>query len=191
MTFGNYAFLFIFPLFLQSVRRDSAAIAGLMLLPMSLSYFLVSSLLAGRLANRFGPRAVVAGGMIANGAGIAGLGFAGPESPYLVLALGLFAVGLGLGIITGPINNAATANAPRTRSGMSSGLVNVGRMVGATLGVAVLGTVLGTHAGQAAADAPRFLAGMRLAFITAGAAEVAGALVAVAGLRRDSLRATG
>jgi DHA2 family methylenomycin A resistance protein-like MFS transporter len=191
MTFGNYAFLFIFPLFLQSVRHDSAEIAGLMLLPMSLSYFLVSSLLAGRLANRFGPRAVVAGGMIANGAGIAGLGFVGPESPFLVLALGLFAVGVGLGIITGPINNAATANAPRTRSGMSSGLVNVGRMVGATLGVALLGTVLGSRAGQGAADAPRFLAGMRLAFIIAGAAEVAGALVAVAGLRRDSLRATG
>ena len=74
---------------------------------------------------------------------------------------------------------------------MSSGLVNVGRMVGATLGVAVLGTVLGGHAGDKVGDAPRFLARTRLAFVIAGLVEVAGAAVALVGLRRDSLQAIG
>jgi MFS transporter, DHA2 family, methylenomycin A resistance protein len=87
-------------------------------------------------------------------------------------------------VITGPINGAATANAPRARSGMSSGIVNVGRMAGATLGVAILGTLFGAHASAR-------LTGMRMALGIAGLAELLGSAVALVGLRRDSLRATG
>ena len=53
---------------------------------------------------------------------------------YWPIAAALFPVGIGLGLITGPIATVAVANAPAARSGMSSGLVNVGRMVGATWG---------------------------------------------------------
>ena len=184
MTFGNYAFLFIFPLFLQSLRGQSPLEAGLALLPLSGSYFLVSSLGAGRLANRFGPRVVVAAGMAVNGIGIGALGWVDASTPFGWIALGLAAIGVGLGLITGPINGAATANAPRARSGMSSGIVNVGRMAGATLGVAILGTLFGAHA-----SAP--LTGMRMALGIGGLAELLGSAVALVGLRRDSLRATG
>src|SRR6185312_11028357 len=42
MTFGMYALLFIFPLYLQSVRRQTAVMAGVELLPMSVTFFVVS-----------------------------------------------------------------------------------------------------------------------------------------------------
>jgi hypothetical protein len=48
----------------------------------------------------------------------------------------------------------AVANAPAARSGMSSGLVNVGRLVGATLGVAFLGLMFGPRIEEVAKDAP-------------------------------------
>ena len=80
---------------------------------------------------------------------------------YSWVAAALFAVGLGLGLITGPIATAAMANAPAARSGLSSGLVNVGRMVGATLGVAALGIVFGGRIEAAAQDVPRFMEGGR------------------------------
>ncbi len=61
---------------------------------------------------------------------------------------------------------------------MSSGLVNVARMVGATLGVAIPGSIFGAHVVQASQDVTKFLAGMHRAFFIAGLDEIAGSLVA-------------
>jgi len=186
MTFGMYGLLFLLPLYLQAIRGDSALRAGIELLPMSVTFFLVSPL-AGRVATRVGPRVLIGGGM-----GLATMGLLLLASPliqagYGPIAVALFAVGMGLGFITGPIATAAMANAPSARSGLSSGLVNVGRMVGATLGVAALGLLFGPHVEEAAKDAPTFLVGMRGAFVMGAAAQVIGALIAVLCFRRHSL----
>jgi EmrB/QacA subfamily drug resistance transporter len=186
MTFGMYGLLFVLPLYLQAVRGQAATLAGIELLPMSLTFFLVSPV-AGTVATKLGPRILVTVGMALTGAGVFVLAGLSQSSPYGTIALALLAVGLGLGLITGPIATAAVANAPIERSGMSSGLVNVGRMVGATLGVAILGIVFGTRAEAAAADPAQFLHGMRTAFLIGGLAQVAGAAVAILCFRRDSL----
>ena len=91
-------------------------------------------------------------------------------------------------MITGPISTVAVANAPVARSGMSSGLVNVGRMVGATLGVAILGVIFGPRIEEVAMDAPQFLASMRVTFLIGGTAQLIGAAIALTWLRHDSLR---
>jgi hypothetical protein len=101
---------------------------------------------------------------------------------------GVFAVGIGLGLITGPIATVAVANAPVARSGMSSGLVNVGRMVGATLGVAILGMIFGTRIEEVAKDAAEFIASMRVTFLVGATAQLIGAAIALTWLRHDSLR---
>ena len=44
-----------------------------------------------------------------------------------------------MSLATGPVMTVAVSSIPHQRSGTSSGMVNVGRMVGATLGVAVSG----------------------------------------------------
>lgn len=85
--------------------------------------------------------------------------------------------GVGLGLNTAPVNSVAVANAPSERSGTASGLLNTARMVGATLGVAILGAVFAHFAGQEA-RAPGFMPGLRAALGIGGAAELAGALVA-------------
>jgi len=182
MTFGVYALLFLFPLYLQGIRGDSAILTGAMLLPLSLTYFAVSPF-SGRLFLALGPRAAIATGMSMIAAGMFVLSQVTSASSYLRMLPALLTVGVGLGWITGPILTVAVSSLPRERSGMSSALVNVGRMVGATLGVAILGSFFGPHAGHPAANPGPFLHGMRRALFAAGAAEVAGALIALADLR--------
>jgi DHA2 family methylenomycin A resistance protein-like MFS transporter len=186
MTFGMYGLLFVLPLYLQAVRGEAATVAGIALLPMSFTFFVVSPF-AGKIATTVGPRILIAGGMGLTGAGILSLAALTPNAGFLVIAPPLFAIGVGLGLITGPISTAAVANAPAARSGMSSGLVNVGRMVGATLGVAVLGLLFGARGAEAAKDVPEFMTGLRLTFLLGGVAELAGAAVAVLWFRKNSL----
>jgi DHA2 family methylenomycin A resistance protein-like MFS transporter len=186
MTFGMYGMLFVLPLFLQALRGATATLAGLELLPMSVTFFLVS-LGAGRVAHALGPRLLITTGMSLTGIGLLMLASVTLQSPYALIAAALFAVGLGLGFITGPIATVAVANAPVARSGLSSGLVNVGRMVGATLGVAILGIIFGARIEETAADPGRFLQALHAAFLIGGGGELAGAVIALTCFRRDSL----
>lgn len=186
MTFGMYGLLFVLPLFLQAMRGATATLAGLELLPMSVTFFVVS-LGAGRAAHALGPRVLISVGMALTGGGLLMLAATTQQTSYAMIAFALFAIGLGLGLITGPIATVAVANAPVARSGLSSGLVNVGRMVGATLGVAILGVLFGARIEDAAADPARFLDAQHAAFLLGGAAELCGAVLALICFRRDSL----
>ncbi len=77
----------------------------------------------------------------------------------------------------GPALATAMGSMPLERSGMASGLSNVARMVGATLGVAILGACL---AGQLANghSTAHFMAGLRLAFLVGGGIELLGCTLA-------------
>jgi DHA2 family methylenomycin A resistance protein-like MFS transporter len=113
--------------------------------------------------------------------------------------------GCGLGLNTGPVNAVAVANVPAGRSGTASGLVNTARVIGATLGIAVLGAVFATFAGGVgegshivAGLAPAYVgggigegshivAGLAPAYVGGGIGEMIGAAAAFAFIRRDSL----
>jgi DHA2 family methylenomycin A resistance protein-like MFS transporter len=178
MTFGFYTVLFIFPLYLQEIRGYTPVVAGLTLLPWSLTFFLVS-LIAGKLLHRIGARALIASGMGLFGAGILGLMLVSGNSSFLAMVPALVAIGLGNGLAFGAIMTVAVSNVVDQRSGMSSGLVNVARMVGATLGVAIPGSIFGAHVAQASHDVTRFLTGMHRAFFLAGLDGIAGGLIAL------------
>ena len=186
MTFGMYGLLFLLPLYLQAVQHDTALMAGVALLPMSVTFFVVS-LAAGPVATAIGPRVLIGGGMSLTAFGMLVLSGLSEHAGYTRIVVALFAVGVGLGLITGPIATVAVANAPAARSGLSSALVNTGRMVGATLGVAALGVLLGGRADAAARDVPQFMHGMQWAFVMGAVAEFAGAVLAISWFRRDSL----
>ena len=62
-------------------------------------------------------------------------------------------------------------------------------MVGATLGVAILGSIFGAHMDRTGQDAAKFVRGMRQALLVGGSAEFAGALIALrflTGPKRES-----
>jgi EmrB/QacA subfamily drug resistance transporter len=177
MTFGFYTLLFIFPLYLQALRGNSAVVAGLKLLPLSLTFFLMSPV-AGMLLPRVGARALITLGLGLFGVGLWGLALFSSTTSYVAMLPALITIGLGNALCFGPIMNVAVSNVGHERSGMSSGLVNVARMVGATLAVAIAGSIFKAQA-QAGREAAGFLLGMRRAFFVAGLDEVLGGLIAL------------
>jgi EmrB/QacA subfamily drug resistance transporter len=186
MTFGMYAMLFLTPLYLQAARGSSALTAGFELLPMSVAFVIVSQL-SGRIANRFGPRLPMTAGMAAMGTGLFMLALIALNDSFVLIETALLVIGCGLGLNTAPVNAVAVANVPAARSGTASGLVNTARMVGATLGVAVLGAVFAVFAGSADAGG-HIVSGLVPAYIGGGIGEMLGAVAAFVFIGRGSLQ---
>lgn len=184
MTFGMYAMLFLTPLYLQSVLGSSALAAGLELLPMSLAFVIVAQL-SGWLTNKLGPRVMTVGGMSLMGIGMLMMAFATAASQLLTVDAALLVIGIGLGLNTAPVQNVAVAAVPQERAGTASGLVNAARMVGATLGVAVLGLLFALHSGGSGEAT-----GFRLPYLVGGIGELFGAVLAFAFIRADALKPT-
>jgi MFS family permease len=183
MNFGAYAMLFLTPLYFQAVRGTSALGAAVLLLPMSVSYMMTSQL-SGRIANKLGPRIPMTAGMGLMGLGLLILALIPFNDSLVLIEIGLLAMGCGLGLNVGPMNAVAVANVPASRSGTASGLINTARMIGATLGVAVLGAVFAMHVAQGVVGTQ----GLAPAYLGGGIGELIGALVAFAFIRCDSLR---
>ncbi|HEY6833181.1 MAG TPA: MFS transporter [Pseudolabrys sp.] len=188
MTFGMYALLFIMPLYFQTMRGASPLVAGLELLPMPVSFVIVSQLV-GHLTNRLGPRVVMTSGMACMGAGALMLSRIGPATSLVLIGVALFVVGVGLGLNTAPVNGVAVAALPPARSGTASGVLNTARMIGATLGVAILASIFAAYAGQEATMGEGFLSGVRAALTGSAAAELLGAVIAFSFIRRNALEA--
>ena len=140
MTFGMYGVLFLLPLVWQRGGVLDASGAGVALLPMSLA-FVVLSHRSGPWSKRFGVRTMMVLGMALIGAGIAVLGTTHAGQRLELAAFGLFLTGVGMALNTGPVLTSAVAGVEPSRAGTASALVNTARMVGATLGVGVLGGV--------------------------------------------------
>ena len=178
MTFGMYGALFLVPLVLQAVGGLAARAAGLALLPMAGTFFVLSNF-SGRLAERVGSRAMIGGGTATIGFGLLVIAASAAGRPLWLAEIGLVLAGLGMGLNTGPLFGVVVASVPAARSGGAASLVNVARMIGATLGVAMLGTMFAA----AGTGAP----GLRVAMVVGGVVQIVGAGAAWRALR-DSAR---
>jgi EmrB/QacA subfamily drug resistance transporter len=174
MTFGIYGMIFLLPLVWQSDGHLAPRQAGLALMPISLVFFVVSTQ-SGRLAQWVGARAMTAGGTGLIGCGLLIIAMTQAGHPMPLAQAGLMLAGLGMGLSTGPLLGIAVGSVGRERSGTASALINVARMTGATLGVALLGTAFGLLHGGAE--------GLRAAMLIGGAVQIGGAVVALATIR--------
>lgn len=170
MTFGMYGVLFLLPLVWQRSGVLDASSAGLALLPMSLAFVALSHR-SGPWSVRFGARRLMVGGMALIGAGIAVLALTQAGRSLWLAEAGLFLTGVGMALNTGPVLAMAVAAVEPARAGTASAMINTARMVGATLGVGVLGSVFAAQ-GSAAA-------GFGVAMAIGAAVALAGALLAV------------
>jgi DHA2 family methylenomycin A resistance protein-like MFS transporter len=176
MTFGMYGMLFLVPIYLQSFVGLKATEAGFALVPLSLVFVAVSQV-SGSLTKRFGARAMTAGGMGAMGAGLVVLVATVGSGNLAATEAGLIVTGLGLGLNTGPVNAVAVANVASARSGTASGLLNTARMIGATLGIALLGALYALQAGDGTAEG--LVNGLRVALGAGAIAELSGVAIAL------------
>jgi MFS family permease len=143
LSFAAFSgFLFLNSLYLQEARGLHASAAGLMTLPIALA-LAVCSPLSGRLVAAGHARLaiVVAGAAISFGAlMLTGLTNDTPI-PGLVVAYAVFSVGLGS--IGAPVNTTAVSGMPRSQAGLAAAVASTSRQVGASLGVALAGSIAG------------------------------------------------
>lgn len=135
-----FGVLVVTPFFLERGLGVGPGRAGLEVTVMPL-FLGLAALIAGRLSDRYGGRALTAGGMVLVTAALAILVVPKPgQAPLLV---GLALMGMGLGLFT-PANNAAImASAPKDRAGVAAGVLNTARGLGTALGLALTGLVYG------------------------------------------------
>lgn len=135
------AFLFL-TYYLQQTRGESPLAAGLLFLPMVGCILITSNLSSIVLLLRFGPRDLIALGMLLGTIGMVYLSRVTVSSGYAsgVLPALLF-LGLGFGMIFAPAINTATTGVSRADSGVASALVNTMQQVGGSIGVSALSTV--------------------------------------------------
>ena len=135
-------------LYLQLGLDADARAAGLTLLPWSAGMGISSWAAGSRLVPRYGARLMYAG-LVVLLAGVLGTAaafpapFSGPPSgaPRWPLLATLGICGIGVGLFTAPFFTAALARVQPQEVGSAAGLLNAIQQLGATLGVALLGSV--------------------------------------------------
>ncbi|KIZ17012.1 MFS transporter [Streptomyces natalensis] len=173
-----YGGVFIFSLYLQQERGQTALHAGLMFIPMT-ALVAVVNLASAKLAAQFGPRVPMVAGQLLGTAGLLALLTVGAHTNVWAVAALMVPVGLG-GALTVPALTAMLLDAvPADRAGTASAVLNTGRQVGGAIAVAVFGALL--------AGADTFLVGMRWSMLLAAVGLVLTAGVTLT-LPRDGRR---
>src|SRR6266550_4195151 len=164
-TFTFTGFLFVMSLFLQQVKHYSPSVTGVALLP-AFGFALLAASLSGGFMPRIGAKRVMVIGLLLSAVGCFGLVLVDSQTSYVLLACLLAVLGFGLASVLPAMTEAAISHAPRAKSGIAAGMLNVSRQVGGVFGVAILGTLVGNQ--------QTFLSGMHLVFVIAGGVLVLG-----------------
>ena len=130
--------------------------------------------ISGRLTAHVPARTQIVLGLLCAGGGALLLSRLGTDRG---LAPALLLIGTGAGIALPATTATAVSAVAATRTGMASAIHNASRQVGATLGVAALGSIVTTHA--ATGRAADYADGLSLALLVAAAALLACAVLTV------------
>jgi DHA2 family multidrug resistance protein-like MFS transporter len=150
------------PFLFQNVLGRTPFATGMLILPW-LAAAACMAPLAGRLSDRYEPGVMGAIGMLLMAAGLLALTFLPPHATTVDIVWRMALCGIGYGFFQSPNNRTILAGAPRERTGAAQGILATARLLGQTLGAALVAIVFG-----ASLEAGR-LAGV----VTAGEIEVA------------------
>ena len=155
--FGIFLFL---TYYLQQTLGYSPLVTGVAFLPWSGGLIVAANLSTIVLMPRFGPKPLVASGMLAASGGTAWLAQLGPHTGYATGVLGpLILAGIGLGLVIAPVINTGTFGVAPQDAGVASATVTVGQMLGGSIGTSLLNTIF---AGAVASYITAHLATARL-----------------------------
>jgi EmrB/QacA subfamily drug resistance transporter len=133
-------FLFLTTLYLQGDRGLSAFHAGLYTLPMAGAAF-VAALVSGRMVGRRGARTSLTLGGTGIMLGSLMLVDVTATTPTGRLLAAYLVFGVGFGMINPPITDTAVAGMPPAQAGVAAAIASTSRLVGISLGVALVGAI--------------------------------------------------
>ncbi len=133
-NYAQFAVWLLAPFYLVSQRGLSAAAGGLlfMLTPLATA---VAAPVAGRAADRWGPRRPMAIGLAVEAAGLLLVARCGDSTPLGLVGAALALVGLGLGVFQVPNIAQAMAAFPPRQQGAAGGFAFLSRTAGIVVGV--------------------------------------------------------
>ena len=177
MYFGTFGSIFLITQFVQQVMGYAPFDAGVRMLVWT-GATAVTSPIAGILAERRGPRGLMASGLALQAAALAWLAMAaGVDSTNSGLWPPFMVAGIGMGLVFAPSASALLSVVAPRRAGQASGTNNAIREVGGVFGVAVMSTIFSGAGGFASPQA--FVDGYIPALWVGAAVVGTGALVAL------------
>ena len=138
--FSLMGFIFLVTLYFQFLKGYGPFSTGVRLLPVA-TLTGVTSVLGTGLAVRSGTKLVVAAGLVALAAGLAWTSTASASTSYLTIAGQMVLIGSGIGLTSAPATESIMGAVPRAKAGVGSAINDATRILGGTLGVAVIGSI--------------------------------------------------
>ena len=139
--FAMTGVLFVLSPYLQVVQGNDAQGTGLRLLPL-IGAMMVGAAGSAWLSRRLGSKIIVAGGMVGIAAGMVILSRAGVDTDFGLVAVALAVIGISIAFTMIPALDAILGALPAGETGAGSALTRAIQNVGASLGVAVMGSIL-------------------------------------------------
>jgi DHA2 family multidrug resistance protein-like MFS transporter len=142
-SFGAQSIAYVsLPFYFQDVIGRTQGETGLLMTPWPLAIAVIAPI-SGRLADRYDPGILAAAGLAVLAVGL-GLLAIMPADPTLAdISWRMALCGLGFGLFQSPNNKVLITSAPRERSGGASGIQATARLLGQTLGAALVGLIFG------------------------------------------------
>src|SRR5579859_2484161 len=182
--FTLFGFIFVITQFFQFIRGYSALSAGVRLLPVALAVA-VGSTLGTRLAIKVGTKAIVTAGLLLQVLFYFWVAdTVSPTFSYTWIAIQMVVYGLGMGLTSAPATESIMGAISRRQAGVGSAVNDTTRLLGGTLGVAVIGSVYASlYSTRLGAAMPAVLPGRvaAIAHQSVGAAFAVAARVAALG----------
>jgi len=132
------------PLWIQGVLSLGATSSGLAMTPMSIGWP-IGAVLSGRLIVRIGGRTTSLAGLVLICLGTTVLSMISTTTPNIVLIALMFVVGLGFGLAMTVFTVVVQSSVDWNLRGAATSSNTFLRILGQTLGIAILGTILNQH----------------------------------------------
>jgi DHA2 family multidrug resistance protein len=138
---GLFSVLFVLPIFLQQLRGYTAQQSGLIMLTMALASAFCM-MICGMAANRIPARLMIVVGTLTSVLGLLAMRtvtfVTGPEHLFWPQV----ALGGGIGLVAVPLMTSSMAGLTGKDLGSGSGLFNMSRQLGGTIGISLISTIL-------------------------------------------------
>jgi EmrB/QacA subfamily drug resistance transporter len=138
--FALAGFVFLITQYFQFLKGYAPLSTGVRILPVA-TCIAIGSLVGVRLSVTIGNKAVVATGLLLVGISFAWVSTASIATPYGEIVAQMVLAGLGMGLTTAPATEAIMGVVPKEKAGIGSAVNDATRELGATLGVAIIGSV--------------------------------------------------
>src|SRR5947209_13514167 len=177
--FALSGFILLVTQYFQFLKGYGPLSTGVRLLPVA-TLVAISSVLGARLAVRVGTKLVVASGLFSMAAFYVWVTTAAATTSYGTIAAQMVVLGTGMGLTSAPATEAIMGVVPKAQAGVGSAVNDATRLLGGTLGVAVIGSVYASlYATRLGAGLP---AGLPNAVARTAHASVGAALTAAGNL---------